>query len=168
MLSTLSLFLHRKCVIHRKLEKTAACTSHLPSFTPPIYPSYIHTAALLAHRHILNILMFHLEQKNFFFSLSFLGVRCLLGEPRLIIYILSLQHILMCTIKGVKTNESCYFIFLCIKNQHFQTKELCTKFSLSQTYLIIWILISNYYIKKYSMSIYVYPCPTCIFQMNFN
>ena len=52
----------------KKTGKKAASFSHLPSFLLPVYPSYIHTAALIFHRHLRNMFILHLEQKNFFFE----------------------------------------------------------------------------------------------------
>ena len=57
-----------------KCKKKAACTSQLPSFPSLICPSYIHIAALIFYKHVLNIFMLHSEQKKIMQILSFLGV----------------------------------------------------------------------------------------------
>ena len=49
--------------------KKAACTSHLTSFPPSMYPSYIHTAALIFHTCPLHIYASPRAKKNIFLKL---------------------------------------------------------------------------------------------------
>ena len=79
--------------------KKAACTFHLPSLSPPIFPSDIHTVALKVHRYVRNITMLHLEQKKFFEKFIIFGSTVpLTSRTNIICYYLDRLHLYISTL----------------------------------------------------------------------